>query len=198
MKSTLEGAGMQPNTRILETITNRTQARATANDADGLRAIIAAAERGRELAAKALASLDLDPDTPDAGTPTSNTVNQVGASEPSPLASIAAEHSEAGTPATPSKPIDEQARILRKLEEAAASDLYAEVMAQGGIRPSTPDLREEYRAVPPSYRRPDGMPGDQMAEHLQANRPELGVTDENSLLAFFESRRIRARNQRAA
>lgn len=189
---------MQPNARILETITNRTQARAQANDVDGLHAIITAAERGRQLAAEALASLGLDlNNTPDAGAPTSNTVNLPDAPNPE-LASIAAEHDSdpPDTEGLARKQYEQQA--MRQYEDAAASDLYGEIMHLGGIKVSAEDVRKEYHAIPPAYRRPDGMPGDEMAEHLATHRPELGVTDENSLLAFFEARSRRAREERAA
>lgn len=183
---------MQPNAKVLEVICNRTDARAAAADADGLRALILAAERGRELAAAALAKLDA------ASTPSSAT-EQHSAAIPKPvLADLAAENSNEQPDADELKRQRVEARILEAMERADTSKLYAAVMEQGGIRPSTPDLAEEYREIPPSYRRPDGLPGDEMAEHLAVHMPELGIRDERDLLAFFADRRRKARHDRAA
>lgn len=166
---------MRPNSKILETITRRVEARSYARDADGLRAIIAAAEDGLQLARDALA--DLAP--------------EAVRSEPRTPTDLDSKREET-----------EQARyerkILEEMEKQDASKLYGAIMAQGGIRVSTEDLREEYRNVPPSYRRPDGMPGDQMAEHLATHLPELGIQSENDLLAYFAERTTKARNRRAA
>jgi hypothetical protein len=171
---------MRPNTKILETISRRVEARATAQDANGLRAIIAAAENGLQLAKDALAELEPDP------TPASVTEH------PKPSPDVLADKREEIEREKYEK------RILEQMQRDDASKLYGAIMAQGGIRVSTEDLREEYRNIPKSYRRPDGLPGDQMAEHLATHLPELGITSENELLAYFSERTIRARNDRAA
>lgn len=186
---------MQPNPKVLEVIRNRTDARAAVQDADGLRALILAAEQGRELAAAALAKLDADATTPaDASSATR------AMPTPAVLADLAAEHSEASERPDPEdlRKQRAEARILAEMQRADTSKLYAAVLEQGGIRPSTADLAEEYRAIPPSYRRPDGMAGDQMAEHLSVHMPELGIREERDLLAFFADRRRRAYHKRAA
>lgn len=80
---------------------------------------------------------------------------------------------------------------------AETSSLFSYIIEQGGIRPSSEDLREEYREIPPTYRRPDGVPGDEMADLLATDRPELGIETERDLLEFFETRRRQARHARA-
>lgn len=184
---------MQPNPKVLEVIRNRTDARAAVKDADGLRALILAAEQGRELAAAALAEITADGSTP---APTGSAARAMPT--PAALADLAAEHDAERPDPEEMRKQRAEARIVAEMERADTSKLYAAILEQGGIRPSTPDLAEEYRAIPPSYRRPDGMAGDQMAEHLSVHMPELGIQDERDLLAFFADRRRRAYHKRAA
>ncbi len=153
------------NEKILTQVVNRTTARVSANDADGLLAIIAACEQGREIALQALASVAPE-QTPE---------------------SIMAKQQERY-----------EAHLKAEMEKSERSTLYQEIMDQGGIRPSSPDLAEEYRNIPNSYRRPDGLTGDVMAEHLASAMPELGITSENELLEYFSSRTINDRNRRVA
>lgn len=82
-------------------------------------------------------------------------------------------------------------QLLEQLEKADTKKLFGAIMEQGGIRPSSDDLAEEYRSIPKSYRRKDGMPGDQMADYLKTYYPELGVEDENDLLDFFYTRSMK-------
>lgn len=77
-------------------------------------------------------------------------------------------------------------------------DLFAYVMTYGGIRPSTDDLAAEYAEnVPPSYRRRDGMRGDELADQIRRDRPEYRIENENDLLEYFGARRRAARDARA-
>ena len=91
-----------------------------------------------------------------------------------------------------------EAKMRRELEKAENSNLYQAIIAAGGVAVSSEDVREEYRAVPTSYRRRDGMPGDELAEHLATNHPEFGITDERSLIDYFSNRAARTRNARLA
>lgn len=82
----------------------------------------------------------------------------------------------------------EERRLRSEMEKQERSNLYRAVMDCGGIALSSDDVREEYRAIPPSYRRRDGVGGDVVAEHLASNHPEFGITDENALLQYFVNR----------
>lgn len=213
---------MQPNAKVMQTIAHRVEARAVAADADGLRALILAAERGRELAAAALAEITGDEvEVPSAlaereaevredaldlarrrvnlyGEVRQQVEAKIAAEKPGVLADLAAEHDAERPDPEEIRKQRAEARIVAEMERADTSKLYAAILEQGGIRPSTADLAEEYRAIPPSYRRPDGMAGDEMAEHLSVHMPELGIRDERDLLAFFADRRRRAYHKRAA
>jgi hypothetical protein len=61
------------------------------------------------------------------------------------------------------------------------SELYEAIMQAGGIS-TRDDLREEYRQIPNTYKRKDGLRGDEMAEHLAVHYPHFNITDENSLI----------------
>lgn len=55
-------------------------------------------------------------------------------------------------------------------------------MDAGGIATHADQLREEYRSIPNTYKRRDGLPGDEMAEYLAMYHPELGIETENDLI----------------
>lgn len=153
-----------PNAKLTEAANRRIEARFAANDAAGVESIYLAAMQAAESAAAAYRLL-------------------TGESLGSPQG-----------PADDAEAEEEQRfheRARREFEAAETSALYSEVMALGGIRPSSANLAEEYRNVPPCYRRPDGMPGDEMAEHLATNRPEFGIGSESELLEFFAARRFK-------
>ena len=57
-------------------------------------------------------------------------------------------------------------------------------MDAGGIKTSD-DLREEYREIANTFKRRDGLPGDEMAEYLSVYHAEFGIQSENDLLDFF-------------
>lgn len=77
-----------------------------------------------------------------------------------------------------------EAKILRDLERDERSNLHTAILDAGGIQ-TRADLREEYREIPNTFKRKDGMPGDEMADYLKTYYPELGIEDENDLLDFF-------------
>lgn len=174
---------IKPNARILQHITNRIEARTAATDPAGLRAIIAACENGLELARAALEGMDPNPApqpvTTQPETPDSTPANLNQRREESEQEKY-------------------ERKILEEMERADTSKLYGAIREQGGIHPSSSDLAEEYRVVPPCYRNPQGMFGDVMAEHLATHMPELGIQDENDLLQFFADRSTRSRNRHAA
>jgi hypothetical protein len=78
-------------------------------------------------------------------------------------------------------------KMLRALEKQERSRLYEVFMEQGGIQ-TRDDLREEYREIPNSLKRKDGLPGDEMADYLKTYYPEFGIEDENDLLDYFLNR----------
>ena len=80
---------------------------------------------------------------------------------------------------------------IRAMEKAQTSALYNAIMENGGIKTSD-TLREEYRNIPNTFIRTDGLPGDEMADMLATYYPELGIESENDLIDFFWERRARA------
>ena len=97
----------------------------------------------------------------------------------------------AGLPDKPAEVERYEARVKASDVSAETSDLFRYVMDNGGIRPSSDDLAEEYREIPNAYRRRDGRRGDEMADQLASDRPELGIRSERDLLEFFAARRRR-------
>jgi hypothetical protein len=79
-----------------------------------------------------------------------------------------------------------QQQVLREAKEAGTS-LYQAVMEAGGIK-MRDDLREEERAIPLAYRKSDGLPGDEMSDHLRRHHPELGITTERELIDALSRR----------
>lgn len=78
-------------------------------------------------------------------------------------------------------------KILREMEAADRAALTSAIMDQGGIQTRS-DLAEEYRAIPNTFKRKDGLPGDEMADYLAMYYPELGIESENDLLVYFSDR----------
>jgi hypothetical protein len=78
-------------------------------------------------------------------------------------------------------------KMLRDMEKAERSRLYGAVMEAGGLQ-TRDDLREEYREIPNTFKRRDGMPGDEMADHLAVHYPEFGIQDERDLVDFLVNR----------
>lgn len=77
-------------------------------------------------------------------------------------------------------------RTLRDIDRNTRS-LHDIIMEQGGIK-TNPALREEYRAIPNTYKRKDGLSGDEMADHLGRHHPEFGIETEGDLLDYFRDR----------
>lgn len=78
----------------------------------------------------------------------------------------------------------QEAQVIQRLEREERSKLHTIIRDAGGIQ-TRDDLREEYREIPNTFKRRDGMPGDEMAEYLSMYYPELGIDSENDLLDFF-------------
>lgn len=70
--------------------------------------------------------------------------------------------------------------VLRQAEKITTS-LYRAIIDAGGLQ-TNPALREEYRQIPNTFKRKDGLPGDVMAEYLSTHHPGFGVKDERSLI----------------
>jgi hypothetical protein len=85
-----------------------------------------------------------------------------------------------------------EARVKAADVSAETSDLFRYVIDNGGIRPSSDDLGEEYREIPNAYRRCDGLRGDEMADQHASDRLGLGIRSERDLLEFFATRHHRA------
>ncbi|MDP8952137.1 MAG: hypothetical protein M3N18_07870 [Actinomycetota bacterium] len=84
----------------------------------------------------------------------------------------------------------EEAQV-RAMEKQETTTLYRAIMENGGIRTSD-ELREEYKNIPNTFIRKDGMAGDEMADMLASYYPELGIESESDLIDFFWERRTRA------
>jgi hypothetical protein len=74
-----------------------------------------------------------------------------------------------------------ESRVYKGIEGQERSAVYAAILEAGGLQ-TRDDLREEYRAIPNTYKRRDGLTGDQMAEYLSTNYPEFGIENENDLI----------------
>lgn len=82
-----------------------------------------------------------------------------------------------------------EARLIREMEAAETSRLSSVIQEQGGIRSvATAGLQEEYRNIPNTFKRKDGLPGDLMAEYFATHYPEFGIETEADLLDFFADR----------
>jgi hypothetical protein len=77
-----------------------------------------------------------------------------------------------------------EAQIVRELEREERSRVYSIVQEAGGLQ-TRDDLREEYREIPNTFKRRDGLPGDEMAEYLATYYPEFGIEDERDLIDFL-------------
>lgn len=70
---------------------------------------------------------------------------------------------------------------MDEAEKADKSELYQVIMDEGGIS-TRDDLREEYRLIPNTYKRKDGLRGDDMADVLSQVYPQFGIHSENDLI----------------
>ncbi len=77
-----------------------------------------------------------------------------------------------------------EARLIRDMERADRRKVYRAIQDQGGLK-TRDDLREEYAGIPNTYKRRDGLPGDEMADHLARYYPELGIESENDLIDYL-------------
>lgn len=77
-----------------------------------------------------------------------------------------------------------EAGLLKKLEKEERSRFHSIIHEAGGIK-TRPDLREEYSQVPNTFKRKDGLPGDEMAEYIAMYYPEFGIEDERDLIDYL-------------
>ncbi len=77
--------------------------------------------------------------------------------------------------------------VMNQMEAMERGDLFDVIMEAGGIQ-TRDALREEYRGIPNTFKRRDGLPGDEMAEYLATYYPELGVQDERDLIDMLSGR----------
>lgn len=83
-----------------------------------------------------------------------------------------------------------QARELREAMAPEPSIRDIVVDEAGGLRAhKDDDLREEYSEVPLTYKRKEGLPGDELADYLATNHRELGVRDERGLYELLKNQR---------
>ena len=75
-------------------------------------------------------------------------------------------------------------RQIREQEKAERSRLYQNILEVGGLK-TRDELREEYAGIPNTYKRRDGLPGDEMAEYLNTYYPEYGIETEDDLIQFL-------------
>lgn len=79
-----------------------------------------------------------------------------------------------------------EAKILRDIEKDERSRLHSIVHETGGLK-TRDSLREEYSEIPNTFKRKDGLPGDEMAEYLSSYYPEFGIEDERDLIDYLAS-----------
>ena len=77
-----------------------------------------------------------------------------------------------------------EAKLLADMEKADRQKVYRAIQDQGGLK-TRPDLREEYAGIPNTFKRKDGLPGDEMADHLATYYPELGIESERDLITYL-------------
>lgn len=77
-----------------------------------------------------------------------------------------------------------ESQQIRALEKAERSRLNSALMEAGGLK-TRADLREEYAGIPNTFKRKDGLAGDEMAEYLGMYYPEFGIEDERDLIDFL-------------
>lgn len=77
-----------------------------------------------------------------------------------------------------------ESQQIRALEKAERGRLNSAVMEAGGLKTRV-DLREEYAGIPNTFKRKDGLAGDEMAEYLGRYYPEFGIEDERDLIDFL-------------
>lgn len=77
-----------------------------------------------------------------------------------------------------------EAKLIRDQEKADRSKVYQAIQGQGGLK-TRDDLREEYAGIPNTFKRKDGLAGDQMAEYLGMYYPELGIESERDLIDYL-------------
>lgn len=78
-------------------------------------------------------------------------------------------------------------KMIRDMEKAERSRTFKAVMDNGGLK-TNDALREEYAGIPNTYKRRDGMAGDEMAEMFSMYYPELGIESERDLIDFLVGR----------
>ena len=77
-----------------------------------------------------------------------------------------------------------EAKLIADMEKADRQKVYRAIQDQGGLK-TRPDLREEYAGIPNTFKRKDGLPGDEMADHLATYYPELGIESERDLITYL-------------
>ncbi len=77
-----------------------------------------------------------------------------------------------------------EAQLIRQMEKADRQKVYAAIQEQGGLK-TRADLREEYAGIPNTFKRKDGLQGDEMADHLATYFPELGIRSERDLITYL-------------
>jgi hypothetical protein len=75
-------------------------------------------------------------------------------------------------------------RQIRDLEKAERSRFFSVIQEAGGIQ-TRADLREEYQGIPNTFKRKDGLPGDEIADYLNTYYPEFGIENERDLIDYF-------------
>lgn len=99
-----------------------------------------------------------------------------------------------------SKADKERKRFERSFERGAdksSRKVGAVVLEMGGLK-ATGGLKEEHAEIPNAYKRRDGLPGDEMAEQLAQQYPQLGIRSERDLIEFLKKKAAPARSRRAA
>lgn len=77
-----------------------------------------------------------------------------------------------------------EAKLIADMEKADRSKVYKAIQDVGGLK-TRDELREEYAGIPNTYKRKDGLDGDEMADYLGRHYPELGIESERDLIDYL-------------
>lgn len=89
-----------------------------------------------------------------------------------------------GAKAKPTAQERHEAKLINQREKEERSRVHSAIKDMGGLK-TRDDLRDEYSQIPNTFKRRDGMAGDDLAEHLAQYYPEFGIESERDLIDFL-------------
>lgn len=77
-----------------------------------------------------------------------------------------------------------EARLLKQAAKAERSRLHSIILEAGGLKTNNA-LREEYSGIPNTFKRRDGLLGDEVADYLNTYYQEFGIQNERDLIDYL-------------